>query len=268
MAESHELRVEWRGAVAVLTLDRPHRRNALTAALYAQLHHAFDEADRRGAKGVLLTGTGGAFCAGQDLDERRPRADGTPYDLGASLRSTLNPLILRIVSAPYPVASFVGGVAAGAGASIAFASDIVVASRSARFLMAFSRIGLGPDGGASFFLPRLVGRARAGAMLLLAAPVDAQTAHDWGIASKLVDDDALDHELDGLAERLNAASAPALAATKRLLAYEELAAQLEAEALSQHELGLGEDYGEGVRAFLEKRPARFAATAEERGAVR
>jgi 2-(1,2-epoxy-1,2-dihydrophenyl)acetyl-CoA isomerase len=246
--------------VFTLTLNRPERLNAFTLAMHADLAAAFDAAEAAGARALILTGAGRGFCSGQDLEERKAVADpATPApDLAEGLRRRFNPLILRLRALPFPTVAAVNGVAAGAGCAVALACDIVLAGRSASFLQAFARIGLAPDAGSSFFIPRLVGRARAAAMMLLAEPIPAAQAEAWGLVWRMVEDDALQAEAMAVARRLAAGPGGSHRAIRVLLdAGLGLAAQLDAEAEQQGRLGRLADYREGVRAFLDKRPARF-----------
>jgi 2-(1,2-epoxy-1,2-dihydrophenyl)acetyl-CoA isomerase len=243
-----------------LTLNRPERLNAFTQAMHADLAAAFDEAEAAGARALVLTGAGRGFCSGQDLEERKALADpASPApDLAEGLRRRFNPLILRLRALPFPTVAAVNGVAAGAGCAFALACDIVIAGRSASFLQAFARIGLAPDAGSSFLIPRLVGRARAAAMMLLAEPIPGPQAEAWGLVWRCVEDDALLAEAQVVAARLAAGPAGSFRAIRALLDADlPLAAQLDLEAEHQGRLGRGADYREGVRAFLEKRPARF-----------
>lgn len=247
--------------IATLTLNRPERLNAFTAALHEALAAALDHAAGDAAvRTVLITGAGRGFCAGQDLSERKPLAGGARPDLGQGLERYYNPLIRRLRGLEKPIVAAVNGVAAGAGAGLALACDIAIASRSASFIEAFSRIGLVPDAGNTWFLPRLVGSARAMAMALTGEAVPAERAAEWGLIWKVVADDVLVSEARALALRLAQGPTRALGLTKRALnrsGANDLGAQLDLERDLQREAGLGEDYREGVAAFLEKRPARF-----------
>ena len=251
---------EARDGVATLTLNRPDKLNAFNERMHAELRGALDEVERDGAvRAVLLTGAGNGFCAGQDLGDRAVSGDETP-DLGATLEATYNPLIRRIRGLPLPVVCAVNGVAAGAGANLAFACDIVIAARSARFIQAFCRVGLVPDGGGTFFLPRLVGEVRAKGMALLGQPVGAEQALAWGMIWSVVDDDKLRDEAHRLAAHLATQPTKGLALTKRALHASwgnTLDRQLDLERDLQREAGRTEDYREGVRAFLEKRQPTF-----------
>jgi len=245
----------------VITLNRPQRLNAFIAPMHHALRRALIEAERDGAcRAILLTGAGRGFCAGQDLSERAMSEDGPPLDLGATLDGLYNPLIRRLRAMPLPVVCAVNGPAAGAGANVALACDIVLAARSATFLQAFARIGLAPDAGGTFFLTRKVGPARARGLAMLAEPLSAEKAEAWGLIWKAVEDDALMNEAHALCARLATGSAAALAAIKRgveAAATNSLSDQLDVERDLQRQLGRAGDYREGVRAFLEKRPAKF-----------
>ncbi len=247
--------------VARLTLNRPERLNAFTAAMHAELRDALaDIAADRSVRVLVLTGAGRAFCAGQDLADRRAAADGSPPDLGASIERDYAPLVLALRALPLPVVCAVGGVAAGAGAMLPLACDIVLAARSARFVMAFARLGLLPDTGGTWFLPRLVGPARASALAMLGDAVDAEQAAAWGLIWRCVDDDALAAETDALAARLAALSPSGLAKTKCALQASwanTLPQQLALEADAMRELGRSDDYREAVAAFVAKRAPRF-----------
>jgi 2-(1,2-epoxy-1,2-dihydrophenyl)acetyl-CoA isomerase len=205
----------------------------------------------------LLTGAGRGFCAGQDLTEIVGAA---PSDLTRLLQH-YHPLILKIRALPMPVVCAVNGVAAGAGANLALACDIVLAARSASFVQAFARIGLIPDCGGTWFLPRLIGNARARALAMLAEPLPAATAAEWGLIWRMVEDDRLVEEAQALTARLSTQASTALALTKRALDAalgNTLDRQLDLEGELQLEAGSRPDHAEGVRAFLEKRPAAFA----------
>ena len=241
-----------------ITLNRPDRLNSLNVDLHLALRAALDAA--RQSRAVLITGAGRSFCAGQDLGERNPDSGDWPPDLGAMLRDYFNPLIRQVSDLPAPVVCAVNGVAAGAGASLALACDIVLAARSAKFIQAFSKIGLAPDAGASWLLPARIGQARAMALALTGAPVTAEQAADWGMIWQCHDDAALMPAAEALVSQLAAGPTAAYAATKSLVqdaAANSLSEQLDAEAAAQQALGRSADYAEGVRAFLAKRPARF-----------
>ena len=247
--------------IATLVLNRPDRLNALTEdmhlALRAGIQRAHDDADVRA---VLLTGAGRAFCAGQDLGDRDPRKGGPAPDLGQTLETYYNPTLRLIRSLDKPVVCAVNGVAAGAGANIALACDIVLAAQSARFIQAFAKIGLVPDAGGSWSLTRILGEARAKALALTAEPLPAQQAADWGLIWKAVADDALMDQGRALSLSLAAGPTLGLGLTKRLIqaaATNSLDEQLDLERDAQRKAGRSADYAEGVTAFLEKRPALF-----------
>jgi 2-(1,2-epoxy-1,2-dihydrophenyl)acetyl-CoA isomerase len=243
-----------------ITLNRPERLNALTVEMAAALNEALDEAEAdKTCRALLLTGAGRGFCAGQDL---AAIVDAAPADLG-NLLEHYHPLILRLRALPIPVVCAVNGVAAGAGANLALACDIVVAARSASFVQAFARIGLIPDCGGTWFLPRLIGAARARALAMLAEPLPAETAAEWGLIWRMVEDDALMDEAQVLAARLASQASTALALTKRVLdasGSNTLDQQLDLEGELQLEAGGSPDHAEGVRAFLDKRAAVFGQT--------
>jgi len=247
--------------VATITLNRPDRLNAFNEAMHAELAKVLGRVGiDRAIRAVLLTGAGRAFCAGQDLAERAPPADGDGVDLGDTLERLYNPLIRRLHELDRPVVCAVNGVAAGAGANIALACDLVLAARSAQFIEAFCRLGLVPDSGGTWHLPRQVGLARAMGMALLGEPVPAERAEAWGLIWRAVDDDALLPEATRLARHLAGGPTFGLGLTKRALRASfanALPEQLALERDLQRTAGMSEDYREGVAAFLEKRPPRF-----------
>ena len=247
--------------VASIRLNRPDKLNAFTADLHAAFRQALDSIEQAtGLSCVLLTGSGRAFCAGQDLNERAPPPGQPPTDIGATLARDMNPLISRLRALPVPVVAVVHGVAAGAGASLALAADIVVAGRSAKFSFTFGKIGLIPDGGATWILPRLVGPARAMGLALTGEAITADQAADWGLIWKTVEDDALLAEVDRLAAYFRSQPRAALAATKTALQTawnSTLQEQLELERVTQQRLGFSADYAEGVKAFLKRRAPQF-----------
>ncbi|MGB7542164.1 MAG: 2-(1,2-epoxy-1,2-dihydrophenyl)acetyl-CoA isomerase PaaG [Burkholderiales bacterium] len=246
---------------ATITLNRPGRLNSFTAAMHQELRQALARvrADTT-VRALLLTGSGRGFCAGQDLEERNVAAGAPPPDLGATIGENCNPLVQGLRELPIPVVCAVNGVAAGAGANVALACDIVLAARSASFIQAFSRIGLIPDSGGTYFLPRLVGDARARALAMLGERVTAEQAEAWGMIWKCMDDAELMSAARELARQLARAPTRALAGIKKALdatATNGLSAQLELERELQRELGRSEDYREGVTAFKEKRQPQF-----------
>jgi 2-(1,2-epoxy-1,2-dihydrophenyl)acetyl-CoA isomerase len=252
---------EIEGGVATLTLNRPDKLNAFTTRMHEEIAEAIGIVERDGAiRALLVTGAGRGFCAGQDLSDRRVVAEGGTIDTGGAIERYYNPLVRRIRRLPKPVVCAVNGVAAGAGANLALACDIVVAARSASFIQAFARIGLVPDTGGTWFLPRLVGDARARGLMLLGEKITAEQAEQGGMIWCVFDDATLMEAARALAQRLAEAPTRALGLIKRALdasATNTLDAQLDLERDLQREAGAGEDYKEGVRAFLEKRPAKF-----------
>jgi 2-(1,2-epoxy-1,2-dihydrophenyl)acetyl-CoA isomerase len=249
------------GGIARVTLNRPDRLNSFTAAMHEELRDALAKvrADAS-ARVLLLTGAGRGFCAGQDLSDRAVAPGDAPVDLGASIEAHYRPLVLALQSFPMPVVCAVNGVAAGAGANIALACDLVVAAKSASFIQAFCKIGLIPDSGGTYFLPRLVGTARAMGLSLLGDKLPAQQAADWGLIWKCVDDTDLASTVDALLAQLAQAPTRGLVATRRALhasSSATLEAQLDLERDLQRELGSSADYREGVAAFLAKRAPQF-----------
>ena len=243
--------------IARITLNRPDRLNSFTRVMHGELQAALDEA--KDARVVILTGAGRGFCAGQDLNDRAV-APGEAVDLGDTVEASWNPLIRRLATMPQPVIARVNGVAAGAGANIALACDIIVAARSAKFIQSFSALGLIPDSGGSWHLPRLVGQARALGLALTGEPLQAESAADWGLIWKAVDDDALDAEVDALAAKLASLPPLGLAAIKAIIrttGERSLDEELDLQRDEMRRLGFTEDYREGVAAFLAKRPAEF-----------
>ena len=243
--------------VARITLNRPDRLNSFTRAMHGELRNAL--ANLGDARVVVLTGAGRGFCAGQDLNDRAV-APGETVDLGETVEESWNPLIRALVSLRQPVIARVNGVAAGAGANIALACDLVVAAKSAKFIQSFSGLGLIPDSGGSWHLPRLVGQARALGLALTGEPLPAEKAAEWGLIWKAVDDDALDTEVDGLAAKLANLPPLGLAAIKQIIrtsGSRTLDQELDLQRDEMRRLGFTEDYREGVAAFLEKRPATF-----------
>ncbi len=244
--------------VARITLNRPDRLNSFTAQMHQELRDALAQATE--ARVIVLTGAGRAFCAGQDLNERSVASGDQPVDLGVTVETGWNPLITTLTTMQQPVIAQVNGVAAGAGANIALACDLVVAARSAKFIQSFSAIGLIPDSGGSWILPRLVGQARAMGLALTGEPLCAEKAEQWGLIWKCVDDEALGGEVDSLAQKLAALPPLGLAAIKSIIrsTWERtLPEELKLQRDEMRRLGYSEDYREGVAAFLEKRPAKF-----------
>lgn len=245
---------------AVITLNRPEKLNSFSQdmrdALRAALSHV---AESRKYRALILTGSGRGFCAGQDLNERKVEPGGAPIDLSKGF-DIFNPMIELMRSMPVPIIAAVNGVAAGVGASLALASDIVVATRSAAFVQAFGKVGLMPDGGSTWFLPRLIGDARARGLALLGQRLSAETAAQWGLIWDCVEDRELMDKAHALARHFSASAPLAIAATKQAFHVAQtnsLSQQLHVERELQTRLGLSEDYREGVRSFLERRPAIF-----------
>jgi 2-(1,2-epoxy-1,2-dihydrophenyl)acetyl-CoA isomerase len=259
-----QIRFETSDGIARITLNRPDRLNSFTSQMHGELREALARVASGGeARVLLLTGEGRGFCAGQDLSDRAVAPDAAPVDLGASIEENYRPLVLGLRNLALPVVCAVNGVAAGAGANIALACDIVIAARSASFIQAFCRIGLVPDSGGTFFLPRLVGTARAMGLAMLGDKLSAEQAAAWGLIWKCVDDAELATTTDALLAQLARAPTGGLAAIKRALyaaADNTLEQQLDLERDLQRTLGFGADYREGVAAFLEKRPPRFTGT--------
>ena len=245
------------GGMARLTLNRPDRLNSFTVEMHEEVADAL--ARLEGARVLVLTGAGRGFCAGQDLNDRAV-APGETVDLGESVERRYNPLVRKLTGLPCPVIARVNGVAAGAGANIALACDIVVAAKSAKFIQSFASIGLIPDSGGTWVLPRLVGQARALGLALTAEPLPAEKAAEWGLIWKAVDDERLDEEVDGLARRFAEAPTKGLARIKKMIRESwghSLDEELDLQRDAMRELGFSDDYREGVAAFMEKRKPSF-----------
>jgi 2-(1,2-epoxy-1,2-dihydrophenyl)acetyl-CoA isomerase len=247
--------------VARVTLNRPDRLNSFTDTMHAELRDALARvAGDNSVRVLLLTGAGRGFCAGQDLADRAVAPGAAPVDLGDSIERNYMPLVRKLRSLPLPVVCAVNGVAAGAGASIALACDLVIATRSASFIQAFCKIGLIPDAGSTAFLPRRVGMARAMGLAMLGDKLSAEQAAAWGLIWQCVADDVFASSVETLVAALATAPTRGLAATKRALyasATHTLDQQLALERELQQELGRSDDYREGVAAFLAKRPPNF-----------
>jgi 2-(1,2-epoxy-1,2-dihydrophenyl)acetyl-CoA isomerase len=245
--------------VATITLNRPDKLNSFTRAMHRELAAALDEIVASGARALVLTGAGRGFCAGQDLAD----LDFTPgamTDLGALIEEHFNPLIKRLQALPMPVIAAVNGTAAGAGANLAFACDIVLAARSASFIQAFVKIGLVPDSGGTWFLPKRVGMARALGLAMTGDRLPAEKAESWGLVWQVTDDAELAQTATALAAQLAKQPTRAIVATReamRASTTQTLDAQLDLERDLQRELGASHDYAEGVQAFIEKRAPRF-----------
>jgi 2-(1,2-epoxy-1,2-dihydrophenyl)acetyl-CoA isomerase len=252
---------ELRAGVARLTLNRPERLNSFNIEMHAEVRAVLDEVKEDGSCRVLvLTGAGRGFCAGQDLGDRAVAPGAAATDLGDSIERRYKPLVLGLRNLPMPVIAAVNGVAAGAGANLALACDMVIAARSASFIQSFSKLGLVPDSGGTWFLPRLVGPARAIGAAFLGDKLPAEQAADWGLIWRCVADEQFPAAVEELAQRLAVAPTRALARIKEAIytsGERSLAQQLDVERDYQRELGHSLDYAEGVAAFLEKRAARF-----------
>ena len=252
---------EQSGGVGRLTLNRPDTLNAWTTQFGQELKSVVEgEAADDSVRAMLITGAGRGFCTGQDLAERDVTG-AAPIDLSVSLGSHYNPLVRRMRALPKPIVCAVNGVAAGAGANLALACDLVIAARSASFIQSFSKLGLVPDAGGSYFLPRLVGTARAMGLALLAEKLSAEQAAQWGLIWKVLDDAALAEEAGALARMLADGPTKGYGLLKKALYASPgnlLDAQLDLERDLQREAGLTDDYREGVTAFKEKRAPRFS----------
>ena len=240
-----------------ITLNRPESLNAFVPEMHKELRAALERAlDEREIRAVLLTGAGRGFCSGQDLSQRKVDPGQAPIDLSVSLGSHYNPLVRRMRELPKPIVCAVNGVAAGAGANIALACDVVVAARSAKFVQSFSRLGLVPDSGGTYFLPRLIGTARAMGLALFAEPLSAEDAERWGLIWKVFDDDKLMTEATAIARRLASGPTKGYGLIKRAIyasAHNSLDAQLDLERDLQRDAGFSEDYRKGVAEFLQKK---------------
>ena len=249
------------GGVATLTLNRPKSLNSFTMEMHAEVREAMQQVHEDSSiRCLVITGAGRGFCAGQDLGDRAVTTDGGAPDLGESVEKNYNPLIRSITSLPKPVICAVNGVAAGAGSSIALACDIVLAARSASFIQLFCKIGLVPDSGGTWILPRTVGLARAKGLAMLGDRLPAETAAEWGLIWKCVDDDALAEEAQTMARYFATQPTRALGLIKQLLndsSTNTLFEQTGLEKEAMQELGQSDDYREGVAAFMEKRPPVF-----------
>ncbi len=261
MAASETVLASVENGVLKVTLNRPDKLNSFNDEMHLALRDVLERAHEESeVRAVLLTGAGRGFSAGQDLGDRDPRKGGPKPDLGHTLETFYAPNLRLIRSLEKPVVCAVNGVAAGAGANIAFACDIVLAAKSATFIQAFSRIGLIPDAGGSWSLARILGEPRAKALALTAEPLPAETAAAWGLIWKVFDDDTLPSEATGLAEKLAAGPTLGLGLTKRVIqaaATTSFDAHLDLERDAQREAGRTDDYSEGVVAFLEKRRPAF-----------
>jgi 2-(1,2-epoxy-1,2-dihydrophenyl)acetyl-CoA isomerase len=247
--------------IAVLTLNRPERLNSFTQAMHREVRDALDtlQADKS-VRVLVLTGAGRGFCAGQDLNDRAVEPGAAGVDLGESVEKFYAPLVTTLRTLPMPVICAVNGVAAGAGANLALACDIVLAAKSASFIEAFCKLGLIPDTGGTWVLPRLIGPARAMGLALLGEKLPAEKAEQWGLIWRCVPDEALMDEAMAMAEHFAAAPTKGLAFTKKAMlasSSNTLEQQLQMEAGMMRELGYSHDYREGVAAFIGKRQPQF-----------
>jgi 2-(1,2-epoxy-1,2-dihydrophenyl)acetyl-CoA isomerase len=246
------------GDVLTITLNKPERLNAMSPAMAEEINGALD--DLNGVRAVLITGTGRAFCSGADLQARGEASiagGSAPY---AALTKTYNPLMMKLARLPVPVVTAVNGPAAGIGCSLALAGDFAIAGKSAYFLQAFVNIGLVPDGGASWMLPRLIGKARATEMMLLGEKISGEKAESWGLIHKCVEDAALMDEARALAARLASGPTVAIGIMRQNIAAaldSDYASALVREAEGQRIAGATADAMEGGAAFLEKRKVIF-----------
>src|SRR6476660_2022545 len=253
--------VEQRAGYRVITLNRPDKLNAFNEAMHQALRKAIEavEADEP-CRALLITGAGSGFCTGQDLTHRLAKPD-EAIVLGGTLEAYYNPLVRKLRNLPFPVVAAVNGVAAGAGCNVALACDIVIASLKAKFIQSFARVGLIPDSGGTWFLPRLVGDARARGLALLAQDLPAEKAADWGLIWRAVEDEVLMYEATRICEHFAIAPTQGLALIKQALnasAMNSLDAQLDLERDLQRAASMTPDYVEGVRAFMEKRKANLS----------
>ena len=247
--------------IARLTLNRPDRLNSFNVEMHGEVRDALRRlAEDRAARVLVLTGAGRGFCAGQDLGDRAVAPGGQGVDLGESIDKYYKPLVLALRNLPMPVIAAVNGVAAGAGANIALSCDLVIATKSASFIQSFSKLGLVPDSGGTWLLPKLIGNARAMGLALLADKLSAEQAAQWGLIWRCVDDGEFKQTVDALAQQLALAPTRGLARTKQAI-YESwgrpFEQQLDQERDFQRELGRSQDYAEGVAAFTEKRNPKF-----------
>ena len=255
---------EKRHGAAILTLNRPERLNSFTVQMHEDIQKVLASIEQdKAVRALLITGAGRGFCAGQDLNDRAVTPGKQAVDLGASCEAYWNPLVRWITSTPIPVLCAVNGVAAGAGANLALACDMVLAAKSAKFIQSFAHIGLIPDTGGTWILPRLIGQARAMGLALTGEPVSAERAESWGMIWKAVaDEDLLEMALN-LTEKLAAGPTRGLAETKKRIRaswLNTLDEELDLERDTMRSLGYSSDYAEGVAAFLEKRKPVFTGT--------
>lgn len=261
MSGYETIKVEIADNIATITLNRPERLNAAPPQMFDEIRDVLDGAQANGIRALLITGAGRAFCSGADLAGR----DGEQSITGgarakAALTASFNPTMVALAQASIPIVTAVNGPAAGIGCSLALAGDFVLAGKSAYFLQAFVNIGLVPDGGATWMLPRLVGKARAMEMMMLGERIPAEKAESWGLIYKAIDDAVLMEEARLLAKRLAAGPTLALGLMRKGIAdalEQDYAAAMSAEAARQNKAGDSEDAAEGTVAFLQKRKAEF-----------
>jgi len=261
MSTDNSVTTKLENSVLTITLNRPDKLNAFNAPMSEAFHQAFVRAEEdNSVRAVMLSGAGRAFCAGQDLGDRDPRTMTEAPDLGHTIETYYNPVLRCMRSLGKPIVCAVNGVAAGAGANIALACDIVLAAKSAKFIQAFSKIGLIPDSGGTWSLTRLLGEARAKGLALTAEPIDATTAEQWGLIWRCVDDESLLTEANKLASQLASGPTIGLGMIKQAIheaSTQSLDEQLDLERDLQRKAGKTKDYAEGVTAFLEKRAPEF-----------
>jgi 2-(1,2-epoxy-1,2-dihydrophenyl)acetyl-CoA isomerase len=254
---------ELRDNIARLTLNRPDKLNSFTEGMHLEVREALNQVKENRPRVLLITGAGRAFCAGQDLADRQTKPGENSVDLGDSIEKYYAPMVRTLRSLPLPVVAAVNGVAAGAGVSLALACDLVIATKSASFIQSFAKLGLIPDTGGTFFLPRLVGTARALGLALLGERLSAEQAAAWGLIWRCVEDEAFKNTIEELVNNLAIAPTKGLAYTKAAINSSIgllLDQQLDLERDYMRELGRSNDFREGVTAFLEKRPAKFTGT--------
>ena len=256
------IKLEIEAGVARLTLNRPDKLNSFTGEMHGELRTALDHVqENKAVRVLLLTGAGRAFCAGQDLaDPAMASVGGKMPDIGNVVEANYKPLIMRLQNLRVPTIAAVNGIAAGAGASVALACDLVIATKSSSFLQAFSKIGLIPDTGGTWFLPQRVGMARAMGLALLADKLPAEKAAEWGLIWQCVEDAEFAGMIDALAKQVAGMPTKALVRTRQLMQaapLHTLEQQLSMEGACMRELGWSADYAEGVAAFMEKRAPKF-----------
>ena len=254
---------ELKDNIARLTLNRPDKLNSFNEAMHLEVREALNQVKEHSPRVLLITGAGRAFCAGQDLADRQTKPGENSVDLGDSIEKYYAPLVRTLRALPLPVVAGVNGVAAGAGVSLALACDLVIATKSASFIQSFAKLGLIPDSGGTFFLPRLVGTARALGLALLGERLPAEQAAAWGLIWRCVEDQAFKESIEELINTLAIAPTKGLAYTKSAINSSIgllLDKQLDLERDYMRELGCSNDFREGVTAFLEKRAPKFTGT--------